>query len=154
MAKKKKKEAPPKLSPREKSLNILWHAIGCAAKKQCNRDALESGSGEDVRFTIAGKVGGHQMRIIVNGDMTVAEMNPTGTTEGAKTEVLVGQLIGLIPKTRRPGIIKMMKKNTDKKGKLVKPENELLAHAKSIIKSLQKSKPKNGAVQFDHEVVS
>lgn len=130
--------------------NPLARAIACYALKahfgrKADRSLLDSDrTYEAINLKVSGKIGQDSISETVIGRLDVGDDNPSGSTSKPKTELLVADLLGRMPKTRLAKFIT----DVESKKELPSPPVEHVQTAKHVIEQLSTTSMRRGSVSF------
>lgn len=132
-----------KSSELEIAYALMSSALAAIAKRDSNRDLLESGSSHQVDVTISGTVDGVSVEISRSGELVIGVDNPSGSTRRPKLDVMLANCFDVMAKTRRERLIQLW----DEKG--IKPGSEDSTQiVKALLSNHSTKTNKRGAVQF------
>lgn len=129
------------------AIAVAESALAANCKRSANRALLKAGDCHEVKLMITGKVDGTLVEIPVEGQLTVGDDNPTGSTKAINAKHLLAMVWEQTPKTRRLRILDELDKHNGI-AEDFDPKSPPALAIEAISSRYAKKTPKRGGVKF------
>lgn len=136
--------AASKLPSDDVARSVAMMAIKSYGSSHSNRDLLKPDTEFDAALLLSGKVDGAKVRFRIDGKVTVAADNPTGTVKSPNALRMLLAMYQAVPKTRRKALLSSMRDGLPD----ANADSDDVQDLKAMIASLAKRTNRRGEVKF------